>query len=85
MTMRFEIRRLSWYKRRPPTEEPQPVRVEIPDIKLEAEHKCDMYVTYDNGDTLTLSGRVEFNDIKKKWSICGIDPHGHQCLADIIE
>ena len=76
---------MDWYKRRLPTPEPQPVSVEIPDIRLEENFKCDMFVTYDNGVVITLSGRVNENTIKKVWAIHGINHTGQQCMVDIEE
>ena len=81
--MKFTIRQMGWYKRRIPTPEPKPVLVDIPDIQLKENFRCDMYVTYDDGNTYTLSGRVNQNDVKKVWAIHGIDNNGHQCMVDI--
>lgn len=81
--MKFKIREMSWFKRRIPTPEPKPISVQILDIKLIENHRCDMIVTYDDGNTFTLSGRVNQNQIKKIWAIHGIDHQGHQCMVDI--
>ncbi len=81
--MKFKIRHMDWFKRRIPTPEPKPIEVEIPDIQLEENFSCDMYVTYDDGFTHTLTGRVKQNDVKKTWTIHGIDHKGHQCMVDI--
>lgn len=74
---------MDWFKRRLPTQEPQPVSVEIPDLQLEENFKCDMIVTYDDSSIHTLSGRVNQNDIKKTWAIHGINHTGQQCMVDI--
>ena len=76
---------MDWFKRRLPTSEPKPIEVEIPDIQLEENFSCVMYVTYDDGFTHTLTGRVNQNDIKKTWTCHGIDHQGHQCMVDIVE
>ncbi|KKL14965.1 hypothetical protein LCGC14_2510370 [marine sediment metagenome] len=76
---------MDWFKRRLPTVEAQPVEVKIPEIQLEENFKCDMIVTYDDGNVLTLSGRVNQNDVKETWAIHGIDHQGNQCMVDIIE
>lgn len=81
--MKLTIREMSWYKRRIPTPEPKPIEVKIPDLQLKEEHRCDMIVTYDDGETRILSGRVNQNPIKKTWAIHGIDHSGHQCMVDI--
>lgn len=83
--MKFKIREMSWYKRRIPTPEPKPTSVQIPDIKLIENHRCDMLVTYDDGNSYTLSGRVNQNTVKKTWAVHGIDHQGHQCMVDIEE
>lgn len=76
---------MDWYKRRIPTPEPQPISVKIPDIKLEENYRCDMFVEFDDGVTRTLSGRVNQNEVKKIWAVHGIDHQGHQCMVDIDE
>ncbi|KKM06821.1 hypothetical protein LCGC14_1740230, partial [marine sediment metagenome] len=77
--MKFKIRQMDWYKRRLPVFQPQPIEVKIPELQLEENFKCDMIVTYDDGNVLTLSGRVNQNDVKKTWAIHGIDHQGNQC------
>lgn len=83
--MKLTIREMSWYKRRLPTQDPKPISVQIPDIRLINNHRCDMIVEYDDGNTHTLSGRVNLNDVKNVWAIHGIDHQGHQCMVDIDE
>jgi hypothetical protein len=81
--VKLTIRQMSWYKRRPDPREPKPVDVEIPDLKLIDEHRCEMFVVYDNGEKFCLSGRVNQNTITGGWAIHGIDPNGHECMVDI--
>jgi len=81
--MKFKIRQMDWFKRRLPTVEARPIEVKIPELLLEENFKCDMIVTYDDGNVLTLSGRVNQNDVKKTWAIHGIDHQGNQCMVDI--
>ena len=76
---------MSWFKRRPPTREIRPIHVDIPDLELSENFKCSMLVTYDNGEKIMLSGRVNQNPIKKTWAVHGIDTKGHQCMVDIVE
>lgn len=83
--MEFTIREMSWFKRRLPTDEPKPVDVAFTDLQLIENHRCDMKVTYDNGEIFTLTGRVNQNPIKKTWTVHGIDYCGHQCMVDIKE
>lgn len=80
--MKLEIRKLSWYKRREPTKEIQPVSVEVDDLQLIDNHSCKMSVLYDDGNTYELSGRVNVNHVGK-WTVQGINPHGLSCLVDI--
>ena len=74
---------MSWHKRRIPTPEPQPIHVEIPDIQLEENFRCEMIVTFDDGNIYTLSGRVNQNEVKKTWTCHGINHTGQQCMVDI--
>lgn len=83
--MKLKIRELSWYKRREPTEEMKPVSVTVDDLQLIQNHRCDMCVLYDDGNTYLLGGRVSQNDITGKWTVHGINPHGLSTLVDIIE
>jgi hypothetical protein len=83
--MKLEIRTLSWYKRREPTKEIQPIEVEIEDLQLISNHYSNMRVLYDDGNWYDLTGRVTQNDITGKWSIQGLNPHGLSCLVDVIE
>ena len=83
--MKYEIRELSWYKRREPTKEAKPVSVKVDDLQLVINHVCAMHAIYDDGNTYELGARVHFNDIKKTWTVHGIDHLGHSVLCDIIE
>lgn len=76
---------MSWFKRRIPTPEPKPVDVEIDDLQLKENHRCNMTVTYDDGNVYKLTGRVNQNEVKKTWAVHGIDSCGHQCMVDIID
>lgn len=80
--MKLTIRQLSWYKRREPTKEIQPVSVEVDDLQLIDNHSCKMHVLYDDGNTYELSGRVNVNHVGK-WTVHGLNPHGLSCLVDI--
>lgn len=84
--MEYKIRHLSWYKRRLPTQDPQPVKVEIDNIELEKNTYCDMTVEYDDGETFEFNGRVQYNEIKETWTVHGFSSaSGRQCFVDIIE
>ena len=84
--MEYKIRHLSWFKRREPTQDPQPVKVEIDNIELEKNTYCDMTVEYDDGETFVFDGRVQYNDIKDTWTVHGFSSDsGRQCFVDIIE
>lgn len=75
--MPFIIQQLSWYKRRKPGAEPQPIEVRIPDFKCEANHFCAVEVMFDNGEHATLSGRVTQNPVTGAWMVNGINASGH--------
>ena len=62
----------SWYKRRTPTPEPKAIKVEVPDYKQIKNHFCKMHITYDDGLTEVLLGRVLQNHIKKHWIVDGM-------------
>ena len=94
--MKLKIRKLSWYKRREPTKELEPVSVEVDDLQLIDNHTCKMSVLYDDGNTYELAGRVNVSytyglDGKPKkgtvgkWTVHGLNPHGLSCLVDITE
>lgn len=83
--MKLKIRELSWFKRREPTKEIKPVSVEVEDLQLIQNHRCDMHVLYDDGVTYTLNGRVSQNDITGKWTVHGINHFGLSTLVDIEE
>jgi hypothetical protein len=79
--MPFVIQQLSWYKRRKPGDQPQPVSIEVPDFKPEANHFCAVHVQFDNGDHVSLSGRVTQNPISGAWMVNGINMHGQSVSA----
>lgn len=81
--MKLKIRKLSWYKRRKPTVEIQPVAVNVADLQLVDNHRCDMWVLYDDGVVYALSGRVNVNDITGRWTVHGINPYGLATMVDI--
>lgn len=83
--MKYEIREMSWYKRRTPTPEPKAISVEIDNVQLVQNHECKMVATYDNGEIHHLGARVHHNDIKDTWSVQGIDAHGHSVVVDLSE
>jgi len=83
--MKYNIRQLSWFKRREPTQDPQPVKVEIKNIELIVNSYCDMTVEFDDGNTYEFDGRVQHNEIKDTWTVHGFNHHGQQCFVDIVE
>ena len=83
--MKFEIREMSWFKRRTPTSEPKAINVVIDNLELEHNHACEMVAEYDDGNLYPLSARVHHNTIKDTWSVQGLDHKGHSVVVDIIE
>lgn len=83
--MEFKIRNTDWFKRRLPIPLPKPIDVNIHGLKLEQDHHCRMTAYYDDGSVYLLNARVNQNDIKKTWTVHGIDHLGHSVLVDIIE
>ena len=83
--MEYSIRQLSWFKRREPTQDPQPVKVEIDNIELVVNSYCDMTVEYDDGEVFEFDGRVQYNDVKDVWTVHGFSSDsGRQCFVDVI-
>lgn len=70
--MKLEINQTNWVKRRRPTAVPQPVSVTIPDLVLERDASCEVFVLYSDEVERKLKGRVIFNEIKKTWSVSAI-------------
>lgn len=83
--MSFEIRQLNWHKRRRPTQVPQPLKVEVPDFRKEANHACTVIVTFDNGEIMNLHGRVSQNPVNLTWSVNGINASGQSVFAKWID
>ena len=83
--MEYKIRHLSWFKRREPTKDPQPVKVEIDNIELIENSYCDMTVEFDDSNVYEFRGRIGHNKIKDTWTVHGFDHKGHQCFVDIVE
>lgn len=81
--MEYKIRHLDWFKRRVPTKEPRPIKVEITNIELVNNSYCNMTAEFDDGNIYELTGRVNLNDIKNTWTVHGTDPYGHQCFVDV--
>ncbi len=83
--MKYNIRHLDWFKRRIPTQDPRPVKVEIENIELVLNSRCKMIVEFDDGNVYEFDGRVQHNEIKDTWTVHGFNHHGQQCFVDIIE
>ncbi|TRW48740.1 hypothetical protein FM042_07080 [Aliidiomarina halalkaliphila] len=82
--MPFEIKQLSWHKRRRPTEVPQPVDIQVDDFRQEVNHACEVTVTFDNGEVLQMHGRVIQNPITGVWSVTAINGTGQSVLARYV-
>ena len=76
---------MSWFKRRSPTKEPEPVSVRIPDFQKVENHHCDVFTLYDDGVERLLSGRVLKNPVTGVWAVNGIANGGYVVFAQIIE
>jgi len=83
--MKLKIRDTSWFKRREPIKEIQPVTVSIYGLELTNDHMCEMMATYDDGNTYKLSARVNQNAITGNWTVHGINHKGLSTLVDVIE
>jgi len=83
--MKLKIENTNWVKRRRPTDDPIPLNASIPDLKLEREAKCSVFVTYSDEVTRELKGRVLFNEIKQTWSVSAIANGGWMVSISVIE
>lgn len=83
--MKFEIREMSWFKRRTPTPEPKAINVTVEGLVLKSGHMCNMVAEYDDGNSYPLTAQVQRNDIKGTWTVQGLDAKGHSVLVDITE
>jgi len=83
--MKYNIREMSWYKRRTPTKELTPIEVvEVTDLQLIDNHETHMFVKCDDGETYDLSAKVQYT-MKGTWTIHGLNPHGLSVLVDLEE
>ena len=74
MAHQFQIIEQDWYKRRVPKgRQIKPVSVAIPDYSQQANHMCQMIVTYDDGSQKVLLARVIQNQITKAWTVDGME------------
>lgn len=71
--MKIEIIERSWFKRRLPKPEPKATSVELIDYRQEDNHFCTMIVSFDDGTTKSLIGRVIQNKIKGHWTVDGME------------
>ena len=83
----FKIREMDWFKRRNPVAQPKAVEVEVIGFEKIDNHKCQVVAKYDNGELLTLSGRINVNILAtpNRWTVHGIDSLGHSVMVDLIE
>lgn len=84
LQMKYEIRQLSWSKRRKHTESPKALSVELVGFKKEINHTCLMVVDYEE-EKVELKGRVTYNEIQDYWIVSGINSKGNQCIIKILE
>lgn len=72
----YNVINVHWCKRRPHDIPPTVDTVELINYKQEHNAFCTMNVQYTNGQSVSLIGRVLFNDINKNWSINGVNSSG---------
>lgn len=83
--MPFELRQLSWHKRRRATEAPKPVSFKVDDFKKQANHFCRVHVTFENGVDAQLQGRVSQNPVNLTWSVNAINAHGQAVFLKWVD
>ncbi len=79
----YEIRQLSWSKRRSHTEEKKALSVELVGFEKIENHMCKMLVDYEE-EKVELNARVMYNEIQDFWLVSGINTHGHQCTIKLL-
>lgn len=82
--MKYEIRQLSWSKRRNHSEEKEALKVSLIGFEKKPNHFCKMIVNYDD-EEVELNARVIYNEIQDYWVVSGINTKGNQCSIKIIE
>ena len=70
MEYEFELVPDFWVMRRMPTVTPKVIAYKVERFTKTDNSYCKVKVDYDNGDSFTLDGRVNVNDISKKWTVC---------------
>ncbi len=84
--MKYNIREMSWYKRRAPTKELLAEKViDITDLQLIHNHACEMEVLCDDGNLYILNARVHHNKIKDTWTVQGLNATGLSVVVDLEE
>lgn len=97
MMEKFEILPQSWYKRRKPTDTPPQITAfEVIDFVKQDNHRCQISVSYDNGETLLLAARVYVNRTHEiqsdgtliskdnSWGVQGTNEHGTSVVLRLI-
>jgi hypothetical protein len=70
--MKYEIITKSWSKRRKLDKPTVISSIEFIDFIKQHDHFCKMLVSYSDGESETLIGRVIFNQIKNHWTVDGM-------------
>lgn len=83
--MKYEIRQMSWSKRRKHTIDSRKIKNVVLDGFKKIENTfCGMKVIYEN-ETIELNARVIYNEIQDYWVVAGVNGQGEQCSIKIIE
>lgn len=84
--MEYEIINLNWTKRRKDYSEKKIVnKINFFDFKLEHYHICKLEVFFEKEkEPVYLNGQVLFNNIKKYWTINGINSEGYQVAIKLL-
>lgn len=95
---KFEILPQSWSKRRKITETIREViDFEVIDFVKESNHRCQLSVKFDDGETILLDARVYVNrthrieddgsvtDVETGWGVQGTNPHGVSVVLRLVE
>lgn len=82
--LNYEIRQLSWSKRRKPNSEKEILSVELIGFEKIENNMCKMIVDYEN-EKVELTARVLYNDRQDFWLVSGINTTGKQCTIKLVD
>lgn len=80
-----QLMTLSWAKRRKLDNKRHVAVVKLHGFERQKYSFCDMEVTFEDGEILTLRSQVTQNHITKTWTVNGLDGNGNQVAVRMPE